>query len=192
MPATVTKLSVNESNCNFELEAAPYTAAANFTVPESARYAVFAVLKSDYAVEADLDVYVYSRETSGEFGTAQALAFFSARTSQYDEIAFQSRPKPGNYTVYVNACQGINGTTEVKLYSWIVSADSASNAAVPNGITSSLQAGVNTQPGVPVAARFRLNGMNPAQKYLAAVQYVQQPVPANSTAEPPETLIYLL
>lgn len=65
--------------------------------------------------------------------------------------------------------------------------------AVPNGITSSLQGGVQAQPGVPVPLRLGLSGASPNTKYCAAVQYSEQAGSSGGNViEAAETLLFLL
>jgi hypothetical protein len=138
-------------------ESSTATAARTFYVPAHSFAARFS---TDLVVGGDTDLYVYR----GHRLVAQA-----ASSEAGGQITLR-RPRRGLYTVYVTAPDlGDGDAVAARFTGWVLAAQTSS--APPGAGLAVNPPAAHVTGGVPVSLQLRWSGLDPSQRWLAAVRY---------------------
>jgi hypothetical protein len=150
-----------DSGGNFD-PANPHTSSrtgrVDLTVPAGTKVARFATFASDYAPATDVDLFVYSVDSSGNL----TLVNQSAGGTADESVTVAD---PGTYAVFVDLFTNPGaGPLAVKLHSWSVGAANAGNFTVS-------PASQAVTLGKPATVTASWTGLNPANHYLGVIDY---------------------
>jgi subtilisin family serine protease len=134
------------------------TGRVDLTVPDGTALARFATFASDYAPGTDIDVYVYSVDSTGGL----TLVRVSGSSTADESVTLAA---PGTYAVFVDLfANPSTGALPVKLRSW----------NVPPTLSTGFAVSPASQPvtlGKPATVTASWTGLDPAHHYLGIVSY---------------------